>query len=60
MMIFQMYKESFGHTSATLLSVLSYLSDIYLTQYPENKEILFEYFEKEFDKHLNMIKGHQP
>jgi hypothetical protein len=30
MMIFQKHKESFGHTSAALLSILSYLSDIYL------------------------------
>ena len=59
MMIFQMYKASFGHTSAALLSVLSYLSDNYLSQHPENKQILFEYFEKEFGKFLNMIKNHR-
>src|SRR5918999_371293 len=59
MMIFQMYKASFGHTSAALLSVLSYLSDNYLRQHPENKQILYEYFEKEFKKFLNMIEKHQ-
>jgi hypothetical protein len=59
MMIFQMYKASYGHTSAALLSVLSYLSDNYLTQHPENKQILYEYFEKEFKKFLNMIEKHQ-
>ena len=59
MMIFQMYKASYGHTSAALLSVLSYLSDNYLTQHPENKQILYEYFEKEFKKFLNMIEKHR-
>jgi hypothetical protein len=59
MMIFQMYKASYSHTSAALLSVLSYLSDNYLTQHPENKQILYEYFEKEFEKFLNMINKHQ-
>jgi hypothetical protein len=59
MMIFQMYKASYGHTSAALLSVLSYLSDNYLKQHPENKQILYKYFEKEFKKFLNMIEKHQ-
>jgi hypothetical protein len=45
-----MYKASFGHASAALLSALSYLSDDYLTQHPENKKILFEYIKKQFDK----------
>ncbi len=58
MMIFQMYKASYSHTSAALLSVLSYLSDNYLTQHPENKQILYEYFEREFENFLNMIKKH--
>src|ERR687898_2558204 len=58
MMIFQMYKASFGHTSAALLSVLLYLSDNYLRQHPEDKQILFDYFEKEFDKFMNMIRRH--
>jgi hypothetical protein len=60
MMIFQMYKASFGHTSAALLSVLSYLSDIYLRQHPENSQILSDYFQKEFDKFLKMINTHGP
>lgn len=55
MMVFHMYKASFGHTSAALLSVLSYLSDNYLRQHPENKQILSDYFQKEFDKFLKMI-----
>jgi|SRR5215207_5401949 hypothetical protein len=59
-MIFQMYKASFGHTSAALLSVLSYLSDIYLRQHPENSQILSDYFQKEFDKFLKMINRHKP
>jgi|SRR5918993_2770899 hypothetical protein len=60
MVIFQMYKASFGHTSAALLSVLSYLSDNYLKQHPEDKQILLDYFEKEFDKFMNMIRRHEP
>ena len=59
-MIFQMYKASFVHTSAALLSVLSYLSDIYLRQHPENSQILSDYFQKEFDKFLKMINRHKP
>jgi hypothetical protein len=38
MMIFQMYKESFGHTSAALLSVLIFIR--YVMQHLENKQIL--------------------
>jgi hypothetical protein len=60
MVIFQMYKASFGHTSAALLSVLSYLSDNYLRTHPEDKQILLDYFEKEFDKFTNMIRRHEP
>jgi hypothetical protein len=59
MMIFQMYKASYGHTSAALLSVLSYLSNNYLLQHPENKQLLLDYFEKEFDKFLDMIRNHK-
>ena len=55
MMVFQMYKASFGHTSAALLSVLSYLSENYIRQHPESKQTLIEYLEKEFDKFLDMI-----
>src|SRR5918996_331764 len=53
MSVFGVYKASFGHASASLLSVLSYLSDNYMKQHPETKKILSEYFEKEFDKFLN-------
>ena len=61
MMVFQIYKASFGHTSAALLSVLSFLSENYIRQYPESKQMLIEYLEKEFDKFLDMInKRNQP
>ena len=61
MMVFQMYKASFGHTSAALLSVLSFLSENYIRQNPESKQMLIEYLEKEFDKFLDMInKRNQP
>jgi ABC-type arginine transport system ATPase subunit len=60
MMVFQKYKASFGHTSAALLSVLSYLSENYIRQHPESKQMLIEYLEKEFGKFLDMInKRHQ-
>ena len=55
MTVFGVYKASFGHASAALLSVLSYLSDNYMKQHPESKKILSEYFQKEFDKFLNMF-----
>ena len=53
MTVFEIYKASFGHASAALLSVLSYLSENYMKQHPESNKILSEYFEKEFDKFLN-------
>ena len=56
--VFGIYKTSFGHASAALLSVLSYLSDNYMKQHPESKKILSDYFEKEFDKFLNRL-NHQ-
>ena len=56
MTIFGIYKASFGHASAALLSVLSYLSDNYMRQHPESKKVLSDYFEKEFDKFLNRFK----
>lgn len=59
MTVFGVYKASFGHASAALLSVLSYLSDNYMKQHPESKKILSEYFEKEFDKFLNKLKQKQ-
>ena len=58
MAIFGVYKASFGHASAALLSVLSYLSDNYMRQHPESKKMLSDYFEKEFDKFLNRF-NHQ-
>lgn len=57
--VFGVYKASFGHASAALLSVLSYLSDNYMRQHPESKKILTEYFGKEFDKFLNKLKQKQ-
>jgi hypothetical protein len=59
MTVFGVYKASFGHASAALLSVLSYLSDSYMRQNPESKKILTEYFQKEFDKFLNKLKEKQ-
>ena len=59
MTVFGVYKASFGHASAALLSVLSYLSDNYMRQHPESKKILLEYFEKEFDKFLNRLNQQQ-
>ena len=59
MTVFGVYKASFGHASAALLSVLSYLSDNYMRQHPESKKILTEYLEKEFDKFLNKLKQKQ-
>ncbi len=57
--VFGVYKASFGHASAALLTVLSYLVDNYMRQHPESKKILTEYFEKEFDKFLNKLKQQQ-
>jgi hypothetical protein len=56
MTIFQMYKATFGHSSAALLSVLSYLSEYYINQHPESKKTLSPYFENELEKFLKKIK----
>lgn len=56
MTIFQMYKATFGHSSAALLSVLSYLSKNYIIQHPESKKTLSPYFENELEKFLKQIK----
>ncbi len=56
MTIFQMYKATFGHSSAALLSVLSYLSENYIIQHPESKKTLSPYFENELEKFLKKIK----
>ena len=56
MTIFQMYKATFSHSSAALLSVLSYLSENYIIQHPESKKTLSPYFENELDKFLKKIK----
>ncbi len=56
MTIFQMYKATFGHSSAALLSVLSYLSENYVIQHPESKKTLSPYFENELEKFLKKIK----
>jgi hypothetical protein len=56
MRIFQMHKAKFGHSSAALLSVLSYLSENYIIQHPESNKTLSPYFENEFEKFLKKIK----
>ena len=56
MTIFQMYKATFSHSSAALLSVLSYLLENYIIQHPESKKTLSPYFENEFEKFLKKIK----
>ena len=56
MTIFQMYKATFGHSSAALLSVLSYLSENYIIQHPESKKTLSPYCENELEKFLKKIK----
>jgi hypothetical protein len=50
--------QSFGHTSAALLQ-RSVIFIRYVMQHPEISRF-YEYFEKEFDKYMIVIRRHQP
>ena len=57
MQIFEKHTASFGHASASLLSVLYFITERYTRQHPENKPLLLQYFKTEFDRFLNKLSN---
>ena len=57
MQIFEKQTASFGHASASLLSVLYFITERYTRQHPENKPLLLQYFKTEFDRFLNKLSN---
>jgi hypothetical protein len=55
MFIFEKHAAPFGHASASLLSVLYFISERYGKSYPENRKIVLDYFRTEFDKFLKKL-----
>ncbi|HJT48966.1 MAG TPA: hypothetical protein VJ729_12355 [Nitrososphaeraceae archaeon] len=52
MFVFERNAASFSHASASLLSVLHFISERYGKAHPENRKIVLDYFKTEFDKFL--------
>src|SRR5215212_8373855 len=52
MSAFEKHAASFSHASASLLSVLHFISERYGKAHPENRKIVLDYFKTEFDKFL--------
>lgn len=55
MFIFEKHASPFGHASASLLSVLYFISERYGKSHPENRNIVLDYFRTEFDKFLKKL-----
>ena len=59
MFVFEKHAAPFGHASASLLSVLYFISERYGKSHPENRKILSDYFRTEFDKFLKKLAEQQ-
>mgnify|MGYP007045076402 FL=1 len=59
MLVFEKHAAPFGHASASLLSVLYFISERYGKSHPENRKILSDYFRTEFDKFLKKLAEQQ-
>ena len=60
MLVFEKHAASFAHASATLLSVLYFISERYGKAHQENrKENILDYFKTEFDKFLKKFAEQQ-
>jgi hypothetical protein len=57
MFVFEKHNAPFGHASASLLSVLYFISERYGKAHPENRKIMLDYFRTEFDKFLNKFEN---
>ena len=59
MFVFERNAASFSHASASLLSVLHFISERYGKAHPENRKIVLDYFKTEFDKFLKKFAEQQ-
>lgn len=59
MFIFEKHAAPFGHASASLLSVLYFISERYGKSHPEDRKILLDYFRTEFEKFLKKLAEQQ-
>jgi len=59
MFIFEKHSAPFGHASASLLSVLYFISEKYGKSHPEDRKILLDYFRTEFEKFLKKLAEQQ-
>jgi hypothetical protein len=59
MFIFERHATSFSHASASLLSVLYFISERYGKAHPENRKIVLDYFKTEFDRFLKKFAEQQ-
>ena len=57
MFVFEKHAASFGHASASLLSVLYFVSERYGKSHPENRKMMLDYFRTEFDKFLKKFEN---
>ena len=57
MFVFEKHAAPFGHASASLLSVLYFISERYGKSRPENRKIMLDYFRTEFDKFLKKLEN---
>ena len=57
MFAFDKHAAPFGHTSASLLSVLYFISERYGKSHPENRETILDYFRTDFDKFLKKFEN---
>jgi hypothetical protein len=59
MFVFEKHAAPFGHASASLLSVLYFISERYGKSHPENRKRMLDYFRTEFDKFLKKLAEQQ-
>jgi hypothetical protein len=59
MFVFEKHAAPFGHASASLLSVLYFISERYRKSHPENRKMMLDYFRTEFDKFLKKLAEQQ-
>jgi hypothetical protein len=59
MLVFEKHAAPFGHASASLLSVLYFISERYGKSHPENRKMMSDYFRTEFDKFLKKLAEQQ-
>jgi uncharacterized protein YejL (UPF0352 family) len=57
MFVLEKHAAPFGHASASLLSVLYFISERYGKSHQENRRMVLDYFRTEFDKFLKKFEN---